>query len=146
MLYETIPAFEDTWLECLGDLARYRMAIEGESFQDRDIWTEVARGWYLKVSNREPSIGRLYHHLAILARPNALQQLFYYAKSFCVSKPFPSARDSNVTLLDPVFQTQLTEELLDTDIAFARVYGVLNSGNHKEELQPAQHAVQQLNA
>lgn len=29
---------------------------------------------------RPPSVGRLYHHLAILARPNAMQQLFYYRK------------------------------------------------------------------
>lgn len=28
LLYETVPAFEDTWMECLGDLRRYRMAIE----------------------------------------------------------------------------------------------------------------------
>lgn len=30
LLYETVPAFTDTWIECLGDLARYRMAIEEE--------------------------------------------------------------------------------------------------------------------
>ena len=24
LLYETVPAFEDTWVECLGDLSRYR--------------------------------------------------------------------------------------------------------------------------
>ncbi|KAL6401452.1 Telomerase-binding protein EST1A [Ilyonectria robusta] len=28
LLYETVPAFEDTWIYCLGDLGRYRMAIE----------------------------------------------------------------------------------------------------------------------
>jgi hypothetical protein len=27
LLYETVPAFEHIWIECLGDLARYRMAI-----------------------------------------------------------------------------------------------------------------------
>ena len=27
-LYETVPMSVDTWIECLGDLARYRMAIE----------------------------------------------------------------------------------------------------------------------
>lgn len=26
LLYETVPAFEDTWIECLGDLSRYRYA------------------------------------------------------------------------------------------------------------------------
>ena len=28
LLYGTVPAFEDTWIECLSDLGRYRMAIE----------------------------------------------------------------------------------------------------------------------
>ena len=28
LLYETIPAFEDAWVECLGDPGRYRMVIE----------------------------------------------------------------------------------------------------------------------
>jgi hypothetical protein len=29
-LYEPVPAFEDTWIECLGDLGRYHMAIEDD--------------------------------------------------------------------------------------------------------------------
>jgi len=28
LLYETVPTFENTWIKCLGDLGRYRMAIE----------------------------------------------------------------------------------------------------------------------
>lgn len=24
LLHETVPAFENTWIECLGDLSRYR--------------------------------------------------------------------------------------------------------------------------
>ena len=30
LLYETVPAFENTWVECLGDLGRYRMAVEAD--------------------------------------------------------------------------------------------------------------------
>ena len=30
LLFETVPAFTDTWIECLGDLARYRMATQSE--------------------------------------------------------------------------------------------------------------------
>ncbi len=30
LFYEDFPAFEDTWIECLGDLGRYRMAIEDD--------------------------------------------------------------------------------------------------------------------
>ncbi|KAI8416557.1 hypothetical protein FOFC_02868 [Fusarium oxysporum] len=78
LLYETVPALEDTWIECLGDLARYRMAIEDDDTIDRELWTGVSRHWYCKASDRSPTTGRLYHHLAILARPNPLRQLYYY--------------------------------------------------------------------
>ncbi|CAG7556776.1 unnamed protein product [Fusarium equiseti] len=80
LLYETVPAFEDTWIECLGDLGRYRMAIEDDNIRDREVWTGVSRHWYSKASDKSPATGRLYHHLAILARPNALRQLHYYTK------------------------------------------------------------------
>ncbi|PQE16120.1 methyltransferase domain-containing protein [Rutstroemia sp. NJR-2017a BBW] len=106
LLYETVPAFEDTWIECLGDLGRYRMAIEDDDIRDREVWTGVARHWYSKASNKAPTTGRLYHHLAILARPNALQQLYYYAKSLCVVVPFTSARESILTLFDPVLNAE----------------------------------------
>lgn len=91
LLHETVPAFEDTWIECLGDLGRYRMAIEGDDIRDREVWTNVSRHWYTKASDKAPTTGRLYHHLAILARPNALQQLHYYVKSLCVPIPLRSA-------------------------------------------------------
>tara|TARA_R110002060_G_scaffold57696_1_gene67903 strand:- start:481 stop:807 length:327 start_codon:yes stop_codon:yes gene_type:complete len=90
LLYETVPAFEDTWIEYLGDLGRYRMAIEDDDIRDRAVWTGVVRHWYSKASDKAPTTGRLYHHLAILARPNVLQQLFYYSKSLCVVTPFTS--------------------------------------------------------
>lgn len=102
LLYETVPAFEDTWIECLGDLGRYRMAIEDEDIRDRETWANVARSWYTKAADRNPPVGRLYHHLAILARPNALQQLYYYGRSLNSVEPFPSARESIMTLFDPV--------------------------------------------
>lgn len=35
LLYETVPASEGTWIECLGDLGRYRMAIEND-----EIWNQ----------------------------------------------------------------------------------------------------------
>ena len=128
LLYETVPAFEETWIECLGDLGRYRMAIEDNDIRDREVWTGVARHWYSKASDKAPTTGRLYHHLAILARPNALQQLFYYSKSLCVAEPFTSARESILTLFDPVLnaengQGQYRQPPLDT--AFVKTHGLL---------------------
>lgn len=104
LLYETVPAFEDTWIECLGDLGRYRMAIEDEDIRDRETWASVARSWYSKAADKNPPVGRLYHHLAILARPNALQQVYYYGRSLNSVEPFPSARESVMTLFDPLIK------------------------------------------
>lgn len=128
LLYETVPTFEDTWIECLGDLGRYRMAIEDDDIRDREVWTGVARHWYSKASDRAPTTGRLYHHLAILARPNATQQLYYYAKSLCVEVPFVSARDSIMTLFEPLLNAdniQSQYRLSPVDTAFIIAHGIL---------------------
>ena len=55
LLYETVPAFEDTWVECLGDLGRYRMAIEDDDIRDREVWTAVSRHWYTRASDKAPT-------------------------------------------------------------------------------------------
>jgi hypothetical protein len=60
-LYETVPAFEDTWIECLGDLGRDRIAIEDEDTRDRETWAGVARSWYHKAGDNNPTAGSLYH-------------------------------------------------------------------------------------
>ncbi|KAG4438346.1 hypothetical protein IFR05_006190 [Cadophora sp. M221] len=140
LLYETVPAFEDTWIECLGDLGRYRMAIEDDDIRDREVWTGVARHWYSKASDKAPTTGRLYHHLAILARPNALQQLFYYAKSLCVMTPFASARESILTLFEPVLNTDNAQgqyRLPPLDLAFVRAHGLLFTDKNIEKFQPS---------
>ncbi|OHE99818.1 hypothetical protein CORC01_04954 [Colletotrichum orchidophilum] len=132
LLYETVPTFEDTWIECLGDLGRYRMAIEDDDLKDREVWTSVSRHWYSKASDKAPQTGRLYHHLAILARPNALQQLFYYTKSLCVPIPFLSARESIMTLFDPHFNGT-APRVPEIDAAFVRVNAILFSGKHTDQ-------------
>ncbi|KAI5254549.1 hypothetical protein E4T42_02315, partial [Aureobasidium subglaciale] len=99
LLYETVPSFKDTWIECLGDLARYRMAVEEIDMRDREIWGGVARDWYSRTSNRNPDVGRLYHHLGILARPDAVQQAYYYCRALTCVQPFGSAVESLSSLL-----------------------------------------------
>ncbi|CZT10528.1 uncharacterized protein RAG0_14969 [Rhynchosporium agropyri] len=139
LLYETVPAFEDTWIECLGDLGRYRMAIEDDDIRDREVWTGVARHWYSKASDKSPTTGRLYHHLAILARPNALQQLFYYAKSLCVVIPFTSARESILTLFEPVLNSDNAHgqyRLPPLDTAFVKAHGLLFTNRDMEKFDP----------
>ncbi|KAK3371240.1 hypothetical protein B0T24DRAFT_628198 [Lasiosphaeria ovina] len=137
LLYETVPAFEDTWIECLGDLGRYRMAIEDEDIRDREVWTSVSRHWYSKASDKAPTAGRLYHHLAVLAHPNALQQLYYYTKSLCVAVPFLSARESIMTLFDRIMAPDSTQQsrLGPTNLAFVKTHGIMFSGKMPEKLE-----------
>jgi hypothetical protein len=130
LLYEAVPAFEDTWIECLGDLGRYRMAIEDDDIRDREVWTEVSKHWYSKASEKSPTTGRLYHHLAILARPNALQQLYYYTRSLIVPIPFSNARESIMSLFDPLLAND-PRRLAPVDSAFVRVHGMLFSSGQR---------------
>ena len=127
LLYETVPSFEDTWIECLGDLARYRMAIEDEDPVDRDIWTGVARFWYSKTVDKNPGTGRLYHHLAILARRYALQQLALYCNSLLAVAPFLSTRDSIMTLLEPTLARSQSDEVgtMALDEWFVVIHAIL---------------------
>jgi hypothetical protein len=72
-------------------------------------------------------VGRLYHHLAILARPNALQQLYYYSRSLTCVQPFISARESILTLLDPILSRSRTSysHSLPIDTDFIRAHSIL---------------------
>jgi hypothetical protein len=72
--YETFPTFEDTWIGCLRNPGPRTMAIEDNDISDCDVWARAARYWCSKASDKARTTGRLYHHLVILARPNALQQ------------------------------------------------------------------------
>ncbi|KAI6444451.1 hypothetical protein MCOR17_011185 [Pyricularia oryzae] len=138
LLYETVPAFEYTWIECLGDLSRYRMAIEDDDVRDREVWTAVSRDWYSRASDKAPTTGRLYHHLAILAKPNVVAQLFYYAKSLCVPIPFNSARDSILTLFEPIM-AGTHGKLHAVDRALVRCHGTFFTGKGTEDLEDARN-------
>jgi hypothetical protein len=129
LLYETAPAYRDKWMECLGDLARYRMAIE-DNMRDSEIWAKVSRDWYTMASNSFPAFGWLYHHLAILAKSHPLQQLSYYSKAVCVSQPFPSARDSANALFAPYFAVLSGPHARVTvcEGAFIRCHGIIFTG------------------
>ena len=137
LLYETVISFEATWVECLGDLARYRMAIEDESLRDREIWSDKACSWYNKAADINPDVGRLYHHLAILARPDQLQQVYYYTRALTCVHPFPSARDSISTLFDPIIGGS---DLADTQVLpvkslFVKTHALLFTGTAHPDLE-----------
>ena len=131
LLYEAVPAFEDTWIECLGDLGRYRMAIEDDKPRDREVWSNVARFWYNKAADNSPRVGRLHHHLAILARPNSLEQLSIYIRALTCPIPFESARGSVMTLFSPVLSGTYTTKLRSPslEVVLVKAHGILFHGN-----------------
>ncbi|KAG5992092.1 hypothetical protein E4U54_003742 [Claviceps lovelessii] len=138
LLTETVPIFQSTWIECLGDLGRYRMAIEDtNNVGNRELWTNVAHYWYTMASDSMPMTGRLYHHLAILARTNILRQLFLYAKSLCAQIPFAGARESIMTLFKPIMypSSSLQQHSDVVYIAFVRVHAILFSGQQMDQLE-----------
>src|SRR5277367_6623063 len=97
LLMESVPSF-------VGDLAHYRMAIEEADLRDREVWSCVARMWYNKAADKSPNVGRIQHHLAVLARPNVVQQLFYYSKALVCVTPFQNARESIMLLFNPFLE------------------------------------------
>ena len=74
--------------------------------RDREIWSNVARTWYNQAADRSPNVGRIQHHLAVLARPNIVQQLFFYTKALVSIVPFVNATDSIMLLFTPLLQDQ----------------------------------------
>ncbi|KAL4981126.1 hypothetical protein BDW66DRAFT_124032 [Aspergillus desertorum] len=128
---EFVPKFEDTWLECLGDLSRYRMLVEDADIRERECWAEIARYWYNKAADKNPDVGRIQHHLAPLARPDFVQQLFYYTKSMVCLHPFGGTRDSILHLFNTVLKAPESVISLQEIVAsFVTAHGYL----YKDEL------------
>lgn len=126
LLFETVPSFEDTWIECLGDLGRYRMAIEDDDPRERDSWAGISQSWYRMAADRSPGVGRLYHHLAILARSEAFQQIYYYCRSFTCVQLFPSARESVLAVFEPIFNRSNTSATISRiDTFYTKMHGMI---------------------
>ena len=122
LLYETVTTFENTWIECLGDLGRYRMAIEDDDPQE--VWGGITRFWYDKATNKCPNVGRLYHHLTILRSPFGLQQLAIHATSPSCVAPFFIAKRSHKMLFKELVQGRhcFTINSIESALLFLQKY------------------------
>jgi hypothetical protein len=107
------------------------MAIEDTDRTDRRVWVGMARYWYSKASDKSPTAGIFYHHLAILA-PNALQQLFYCSKSLCIEAPYPKAQEPIFAVLN---KDKYGLPLFDT--AILKAHKILFTSKEKENFGPA---------
>ncbi|KAG7424480.1 hypothetical protein Forpi1262_v014587 [Fusarium oxysporum f. sp. raphani] len=84
LLCETAPAFEDTWIECLGDLGRYRMAIENDDIRDREVW-----------------VGQLYYYTKSLCVPISFSSA--RASIMTLFNSMPSGGPTRLAPLDAAF-------------------------------------------
>ncbi|CAI7671135.1 unnamed protein product [Penicillium viridicatum] len=125
LLLESVPHFKETWIECLGDLARYRMAVEELDKKDRELWAGVSRYWYNQDAERSPENGRIQHHLAILARPDVLQQFFHYTKALISVRAFPNALDSMIQLVTPLMNVPIQKGSPSLITSFVTTHGAL---------------------
>jgi len=46
LFLETVPRYQDTWIECLGHLGIYRMEVENDDPYERSIWAGITQSWY----------------------------------------------------------------------------------------------------
>ncbi|KAI7081683.1 hypothetical protein KC356_g8959 [Hortaea werneckii] len=144
LLLETVPSFGDTWVECLGDLARYRMAIE----EDQDLyshWAGVASSWYIKATDKYPEAGRLYHHLGILERPS-LQKFACYGKSQTCVIPFPNTKDSMTLLCTPLAEdgNAARTATRSTEASLCRMFALIYFQKPTEAVDVAQKLALEL--
>ncbi|EKG09582.1 hypothetical protein MPH_13369 [Macrophomina phaseolina MS6] len=135
LLSETVPAFEGIWIQYLGDLARYRVAIEGENLVTRKTWAEISIRWYNNAVDKTPMVGRIYHYLATLARPNTLQQLYLYCRALMCVQPFMSTRESISSLSDRILDPSKISypHRPSIEISFIRAHALLfkiDRGSH----------------
>ena len=86
-------------------------------------WYTYTRFWYSKAAGENPTIGRLYHHLAFLAQPFTLQQLSLYTKSLTCVTPFE--KGCTITRNDYIYSEKGVFVTV-TSIAAMFQYGIIN--------------------
>ncbi len=124
------------------------MAIEDDEPKDREVWRDIARFWYNKASDKSPQVGRLYHHLAILARSYTLEQLSLYTRSLTCVTPFESAKGSIMTLFNPILHGKDTIQRQSSSLetVFIRAHGDLFTSQPLDSSKTIDAVLKHLNS
>ena len=125
LLKETVVGFVETWIECLGDLARYSTAIRKVNLRPVDTlrecisdltryqrpvdnlhadggktWFGVAPMWYDKAVKKTPIINIIRHHLSVSAGPNSRRRRYCYAIAGIALTPLQNAGKAVTAFLE----------------------------------------------
>jgi hypothetical protein len=96
MLVDKPYDYRHMWLEALGDIARFSMAIGSVSNGD---WRGISQYWYCRAANRSPGVGRLFHHCAVVCIYR-LDSLYYFCKSLLSLQPFAPSSETILSLFE----------------------------------------------
>lgn len=103
------------------------MKLEGFGREEQEAWIRAARSWYTRAADMVPDVGRIQYHLAILARPYLLLQLFYHTKSLASVRSFSGTRQRIQELFDsPLDNRNTNPKILQ---AFVSAHGALFNRN-----------------
>ena len=102
LLYESVPAIENIWIDNLGGLGRYRMPCNDDQLRSRKTWSQVAKYWYSEASEKTANVERLSHHLVIFTQTRTLVQLSLYTKSLTCLTVSESVREVVLSPFDQV--------------------------------------------
>lgn len=103
LLMESVPSFEETWIECLGDLARYRMTIEEADLRDREVWPECG---IIRPPTNPPTWGEF--NITWQCLPDLTSSNSFYSKALVSVIPFQNARESVMLLFNPFLERSET--------------------------------------
>ena len=122
------------------------MAIEENEPRDRETWSNVARLWYNKSVDKNSTVGRLYHHLGVLARPYPLEQLSLYMRALTSITPFEGARASIMILFNPILQDKDTAHPrpLSFETVLILAHGILFISQPSDSPAPLDKALEEL--
>ena len=122
------------------------MAVEDDEPRDRQMWSNVARVWYDKAADMSPNVGRLYHHLAILAHPYTLEQMSLFTRALTCLTPFESARGSLLTLFNPILHTKdgASRRPSSFETVFIKAHGILFTSQPSDSLEQFDKTVEEL--
>ncbi|EYE91982.1 uncharacterized protein EURHEDRAFT_380640 [Aspergillus ruber CBS 135680] len=85
----------------------------------------MARHWYHKAADKRPNFGQIQQHLAVLAWPDMLQELFYYTKSLVSVGLFPPAGERITSFFQRVSNEPKPDYLLIFSSVFVTAHGTL---------------------
>ncbi|RAL14239.1 uncharacterized protein BO97DRAFT_422670 [Aspergillus homomorphus CBS 101889] len=131
------PAYEETWMECLGDISRYRMATRTADMQESELWAGVAMTWYNRAADRNPDMGKFQHHLGVLARHDVTQKLFYYTKSLLVGQPYLDTETSVLDIFNPFLKDSKAMHRFPPISAFIAAHAFLFTGDVNDDVHDA---------